>query len=91
MPDTFDKYLADAIGVVFKKIKKTLNDPPYNFFVHTASVNEDPDSKFHEFYTWHMEIIPKVKIAAGVEMGTGIDVNVIDPDEAAKLLRETNL
>lgn len=91
MPDRFDKYLADAISIVFKKIKKVLNDPPYNFFVHTASANEDSESKFHEFYTWHLEILPKIKISAGVEMGTGIDINMVDPDEAAKLLRETDL
>jgi UDPglucose--hexose-1-phosphate uridylyltransferase len=91
LPDAFDKYLADAMRVVLNKIKKALNNPPYNFFIHTASVDEDPDSKFHEFYTWHIEILPKIKINAGFEMGTGIDINVVDPDYAAKLLRETNV
>jgi len=33
-----------------------------------------------------LEIIPRVKINAGFEYGTGIDVNFVDPDEAAKLL-----
>ena len=91
MPDPLDKYLADAMSVVFKKIKKALNDPPYNFFIHTASVKEDPDNKFHEFYTWHIEIIPKLGMIGGFELGTGVYVNVVDPDEAAKLLRETNV
>lgn len=89
MPDTFDKYLADAMNAVLKKIKKALNNPDYNFFVHTASVKEDSDSKFHEFYTWHVEIIPKSSVIGGLELGTGVYVNVVDPDEAAKLLRET--
>jgi len=91
MPDTFDKYLSDAMGVALKKIKKALNDPAYNFFIHTASMNKDPESKFHEFYTWHIEILPKIKILAGFETGTGVDINAVDPDEAAKTLRETNL
>lgn len=91
MPDTLDKYLADAMSVVFKKIKKALSDPHYNFFVHTASVKEDSESKFHEFYTWHLEIIPKISIVGGLELGTGVYVNIVDPDEAAKLLRETNV
>ena len=91
MPDTLDKYLADAMSVMFKKIRKALNNPNYNFFIHTASVKEDPESKFHEFYTWHVEIIPKTSIAGGLELGSGVYINVVDPDEAAKLLRETNL
>lgn len=91
MPDTFDKYLAEIMSVVFKKIKKALENPHYNFFVHTASVKENPESKFHEFYTWHLEIIPKISIIGGFELGTGVYVNTIDPDEAAKLLRETEV
>lgn len=91
MPDTFDKYLADAMSVIFKKVKKALDNPPYNFFIHTASVSEDPESKFHEFYTWHVEIIPKVSIIGGLELGTGVNLNVVDPDDAAKLLRETKI
>lgn len=88
MPDEFDKYLADALLTAFNKIKKSLNDPPFNMFIHTAPVGSD---QAHDFYSWHVEILPKVKIAAGVEMGTGVDINMVDPDEAAKLLRETNV
>lgn len=91
MPDTLDKYLADAVGTMFKKIKKALDNPNYNFFVHTASVKEDPESKFHEFYTWHVEIIPKTSIIGGLELGSGVYINAVDPDEAAKLLRETSI
>ena len=91
MPDTLDKYLADAMSVIFKKIKKALSNPNYNFFIHTASVKEDPESKFHEFYTWHVEIIPKTSIVGGLELGSGVYVNTVDPDEAAKLLREIGL
>lgn len=90
MPDEFDKYLADALLTVLKKIREALGDPSYNLFVHTAPV-ETTLEDVHEFYTWHIEILPKIKAIAGFEMGTGVDINVIDPDEAAKLLRETNL
>ena len=90
MPDEFDKYLADVLLTVLKKIKKALGDPSYNFFIHTAPAETDLES-VHEFYSWHIEVLPKVKAAAGFEMGTGVDINAVDPDEAAKLLRETNL
>lgn len=88
MPDEFDKYLADSLIAVLRKIKKTLNNPPYNFFIHTAPVEEKEFEKPHEFYTWHIEILPKLSISAGFELGTGIDINVIDPDQAARELRK---
>ena len=86
MPDDFDKYFADVLLTVLKKIKKALGDPSYNFFIHTAPL-ETSVQNIHEFYSWHVEILPKLSISAGFELGTGIDVNVIDPDKAAEELR----
>ena len=91
MPEALDTYLADIMSVVFRKLKKALNNPSYNFFIHTASAKEDLENKFHEFYTWHLEIIPKLSMIGGFELGTGVYVNIVDPDEAAKLLKETKI
>ena len=90
MPEVLDPPLADALGIVLKKIAVVLDNPAYNFFIHTAPVESSlPD--LHEFYSWHVEILPKFKIDAGVEIGTGFGVNVIDPDEAAVELREAKI
>lgn len=91
MPDTFDKYFADAMSVVLRKIKKSLNNPSYNFFIHTSPIRIGSPENFHEFYTWHIEFIPKLSMAAGFEIGTGVDINVVDPDEAAELFRNTEI
>lgn len=56
-----------------------LNDPPYNFMLLTTDFSEN----FH----WHLEIIPRLTVAAGFEMGTGIYVNVVAPEDAAAHLR----
>jgi len=87
MPDEFDKYLAEALLAVLAKIKKTLGNPSYNFFIHTAPVKENKLENFHEFYSWHIEILPKLSILGGFELGSGIDINVVDPDAAAEKLR----
>lgn len=86
MPDELDKYLADVLSTVLKKINKALKNPPYNFFIHTAPVKEKYGD-FHEFYHWHVEVLPKLSISAGFELGTGVDINVIDPEMAAEELR----
>lgn len=80
-------HLADALNSVLKKIYYTLNDIDYNFYIHTAPVAKDPSLRY-DFYTWHIEIVPRVKIDAGFELGTAVSINSIDPDEAAKQLNE---
>lgn len=79
--------IADLFQTVLRKIKNKLNDPDYNFFIHTAPVREK--KKYH-YYHWHIEILPKFNISAGFELSTGIEINVIDPEEAAKILKNND-
>lgn len=86
LPDDLDAALAQTLHDTLGKMMKVLGEPSYNFYVHSAP--EDPSfGDVRDFYAWHIEIVPKVKIDAGVELGTGIDVNVIDPDVFAEQLR----
>jgi UDPglucose--hexose-1-phosphate uridylyltransferase len=82
--------LAEILNNVLKKLYIALNNPDYTFFVHTSPIKKDT-SGLYDFYHWHIEIMPRFSIAAGMELGTNVFVNTVDPDEAAKLLRETNL
>ncbi len=82
-PETI-KSVAEALQISLQKIEKNLNDPDYNFFIHTAPVRNK--SKFSHYH-WHLEILPKTNIWAGFELGTGIEIVAVDPNEAAKLLR----
>ena len=97
MPDEKDKLFADAFYVALQKMKVVLKKPSFNFFIHAApsaenkSFKEEFGANIHEFYHWHMEIIPHLKIEAGFEIGTGIEINVTDPDEAAEALRNVKV
>ncbi|MDP3725266.1 MAG: HIT domain-containing protein [Nanoarchaeota archaeon] len=73
-----------ALQKVLYVLRKKLKDPDYNFFLHSAPVYQ---SEKHGYYHWHFEVMPKMSISAGFELGTGIEVTVVDPDDAAKLLR----
>lgn len=83
-------FLAEALNKVLRKLYSALNNPDYTFFIHTSPVKKD-NSDLYNFYHWHIEIMPRFSIAAGMELGTNVFVNTVDPDEAAKLLRETNV
>jgi UDPglucose--hexose-1-phosphate uridylyltransferase len=39
-------------------------------------------------FCWHVDIVPRLTIRAGFELGTGVDVNVYPPERAATDLRE---
>lgn len=81
------KDLAESFSVTMRKLKKLLNDPPYNFYLHTAPC----DGKRYPFYHWHFTILPKTAIPAGFEMGTKIEISTIEPEKAAEFLRKTQI
>ncbi|HVC32354.1 MAG TPA: galactose-1-phosphate uridylyltransferase [Chloroflexota bacterium] len=74
---------ASALHELTARISHGLNDPPYNFYIHTAPVHQDGEPGYH----WHLELLPKLAIAAGFELGTGIMINVATPEAAAEYLR----
>jgi len=84
IPDEDLKWVVEALQQALIKIEKRLKDPDYNFFIHTAPILE---KNKYKNYHWHIEIQPKISISAGFELGTGIEITVVDPDEAAKILK----
>ena len=73
---------ADALTTVLRRLKKVLKNPAYNFFIHTAPIERGE----FDYYHWHLEILPKTSHLAGVELGTGVEVITMPPEEAAKFL-----
>ncbi len=76
--------VSSVLGKVLNKIKKELNDPDYNFFIHTAPVFDKIKSPH---YHWHIEVIPRSNISAGFELETGVEINSVFPEEGAKILK----
>lgn len=77
--------LAEALRTTLQKIKKGINDPDFNFFIHTAPAK----TIAADYYHWHIEILPHTAIWAGLELGTGIEVVATAPEEAARILRNS--
>ena len=81
------KYLAEALWQTLHRLYKGLKDPAYNFFIHTAPC----DGKDYKYYHWHIEVLPKTSVWAGIELGTGIEILTIEPEIVAKYLRKIKI
>ena len=76
--------LAEAFKEVLGKIYEKLNNPPYNFYLHTAPIGGNEFDQYH----WHFEVRPKTETDAGFEFGTGVEISTVEPEYAAAILRE---
>ena len=74
--------VARALRTAVARLTAVVGDAAYNLVVHTAPPG--PVGFFH----WYVEVQPRLTVPAGFELGTGIDVNVVAPEDAAVQLRE---
>lgn len=77
------KSLRDAIA----RINRALPNVNYNFFIHTAPVEKGDWKHYH----WHIEVLPRGFSWAGLELGSGIEVVAVPPEEAAAHLRKQKI
>jgi UDPglucose--hexose-1-phosphate uridylyltransferase len=54
--------------------------PPLNLWVRTAPAGS-------EYFCWRIDLQPRLTKLAGLEMGTGVNLNVMPPEKAAEQLR----
>jgi UDPglucose--hexose-1-phosphate uridylyltransferase len=63
------------------KIHKELCGPSYNFAVHCAPKGQS------KWYHFHVEIMPRVSVHAGYELGGGVYITSASPETAARFYR----
>ena len=57
------------------------SSPPLNLFVRTAPLGA-------EHFCWRIDILPRLTHLAGLELSTGVNLNIVAPEHAAALLRD---
>ena len=78
------KDLATALFNCFQAMHSVLGDFPFNMFLHALPKTMKSGEIY---YHYHFEINPRISGNAGFELGTGIYINSIYPEEAAKNLK----
>ncbi len=77
--------LAWVLRNVMLKLYNCLGNPDYNYVIRSAPVGDDHARYLH----WYIVIIPKIATPAGFEIGSGIYINSMPPEDSARYLRET--
>jgi UDPglucose--hexose-1-phosphate uridylyltransferase len=76
--------LAQLLRVVLLKLYTALDNPCFNLTID--SVSRGDESK--EYFMWHMRILPRLTTPAGFELGSGMSINTVLPEDAASFLSE---
>ncbi len=87
---TDDKQIRELGGVlqdVLARIHFGLNDPDYNYIIRSAAVGDEDTRHQH----WYIVIVPKISIPAGFEIGSGIYINTVSPEDSASFLRDVKI
>jgi UDPglucose--hexose-1-phosphate uridylyltransferase len=71
--------LHDVLGRLRRRLGAS---PPLNLWVRTAPSGAD-------HFCWRIDIMPRLTHLAGLELGTGVNLCIVAPEQAAAVLRET--
>ncbi|KAJ0624232.1 putative galactose-1-phosphate uridyl transferase, class I, HIT-like superfamily [Helianthus annuus] len=81
--------LGGLLKLTLQKLSVQLNDPPYNYMIHTSPLRIT--SSQLPYTHWYIQIVPQLSTIGGFEMGTGCYINPVFPEDAAKILREVEM
>ncbi len=76
--------LADVLRRTLKTLDEALGDPDFNYILHSAP----PEDETKHYFLWHIQILPRLTTIAGFELGSGIFINTILPEDAAIHLKK---
>jgi UDPglucose--hexose-1-phosphate uridylyltransferase len=80
--------LAYVLKVTLGQLYVKLSDPPLNFYIHTMPLDRVQHAAYgKEAFHWHLTIFPRLAFWSGFEYATGIPINPMTPEEAAKFLK----
>lgn len=81
--------LGHLLKLMLLKLSRQLNDPPFNFMIHTSP--KDMEASQFPYMHWFLQIVPQLSGVGGFEIGTGCYINPVFPEDAAMVLREVNV
>lgn len=82
--------LARVLRNTMARLDAVLGGAQYNYFLHSLP-HDGREAEHAASYHWHLEICPRTSVPTGFELGSGLYVNTVSPEEAAERLRSVVL
>ena len=83
-PEEYLSELATVLKATLLGLHRGLDDPAFNLVVDTTITVDEEDPYYH----WHIRIIPRITLIAGFEMGSGIYISAVSPEDTASEMRQ---
>lgn len=93
--------LARVMKRTMARLDAVIGGAQYNFFLHSVPHSSSGSKhgvphdrargEYAASYHWHLEICPRTSIPTGFELGSGLFVNTVNPEQAAERLRAVEL
>lgn len=79
--------LAEILKFVLQKLSVGLDNPDYNLTINTVPRGDEDK----HYFLWHIAIVPRLTTPAGFELGSGMSINTVLPEEAAAYLKTVDV
>ena len=79
--------MASNLKSIMARLYYGLNNPDFNYVVRSGSSCEANSGFIH----WYLSIVPRVAMASGFELGSGMYINPLIPESAAEYLRNVKI
>lgn len=78
--------LAGLLRTILAKLRNGLNNPDYNMILRSSPIADGELDYDH----WRLSIVPRLTTPAGFELGSGVYINIMPPEDAAAFLRDAS-
>ncbi|MCA9039894.1 MAG: galactose-1-phosphate uridylyltransferase [Planctomycetaceae bacterium] len=75
--------LGEQVHFLLNRYAQLQEGLPFNFMLHSTPFGNESDAS----YRWYLQITPRLSQLAGLELGSGVLVNLVLPETAAKELK----
>ena len=82
--DSIIAALAQISRQVIAALDRLQANPPFNYFIQSLPLADSERAHYH----WQLRLLPQFSRAAGFEWGSGIHINPVAPEVAARRLRD---
>jgi UDPglucose--hexose-1-phosphate uridylyltransferase len=77
--------VAEVLARTLRALHSALDDPDFNLVLESAPVGDE----FRPYFLWHIRIVPRLGPFAGFEVGSGMAITSLLPEESAARMRDT--